>query len=115
MVTGIDAFLNKLSITNKKLLDEIFKNSSTLGIVNFVLVDSVDKIKKIEMESWYRSYANKNFGIWLGSGISDQFSINVIQRTPYMRGEVPNSFCFVVNRGKAEYVKYVEKFDINSK
>ena len=115
MITGIDAFLSKLSITNKKLLDEIFKNASTLGIVNFILVDSVDKIKKIEMESWYRGYANKNFGIWLGSGISDQFSINVVQRTPYMRGEVPNSFCFVVNRGKAEYVKYVEKFDINSK
>ena len=32
-----------------------------------------------------------------------------------MRGEVPRSFCFVVNRGKAEYVKYVEKFDINNK
>ena len=115
MITGIDALLGKISITNKKLLDEIFKNANTLGIVNFIIIDSVDKIKKIEMESWYRSYANKNYGIWLGSGIADQFSINVVQRNPYMRGEVPSSFCFVVNRGKAEYVKYVEKFDINNK
>ena len=25
--------------------------------------------------------------------------------------EIPNNFCFVINRGKAEYVKYVESFD----
>lgn len=58
---------------------------------------------------------NKSFGVWLGNGINEQYSINISQKVANMKDDVPNNFCFVINRGKAEYVKYVERFDLNSK
>ena len=29
-----------------------------------------------------------------------------------MKEDVPNNFCFVIKRGKAQYVKFVEKLDL---
>ena len=110
-IIGIDNLLNKFSSDTKKLFEKMMDVSKELGIINFVIIDSVDKIRKIESESWYRNNVNKSFGIWIGNGINDQYSISISQKISNMRDDVPNSFCFVVNRGKAEYVKYVEKFD----
>ena len=83
-----------------------------IEILKFIIVDSVDKIRKIEMEAWYRSNANGNFGIWIGNGINDQYSIKVAQKTPEMREDIPSNFCFVVKAGKPSYVKFVESFEI---
>ena len=84
-----------------------------MGIVNFIIVDSIDKIKKIEIETWYKNSVNNNFGIWIGNGINDQFSIKVSQKIDDMKENVPDNFCFVIKRGKAQYVKYVENLEID--
>ena len=115
MVIGIDDLMGKLSSDNKRLFDDMFTKCKDLDIINFIIVDSVDKVRKVESESWYRNNINKSFGIWLGNGINEQYSINISQKVANMRDDVPNNFCFVINRGKAEYVKYVESFDLNSK
>ena len=115
MIIGIDDLMSKLSIDNKRIFEDMFTKCKDLDIINFIIVDSVDKIRKVESESWYRNNINKSFGIWLGNGINEQYSINISQKVANMRDDVPNNFCFVINRGKAEYVKYVESFDLNSK
>ena len=115
MIIGIDDLMSKLSIDNKRIFEDMFTKCKDLDIINFIIVDSVDKIRKVESESWYRNNSNKSFGIWLGNGINEQYSINISQKVANMRDDVPNNFCFVINRGKAEYVKYVESFDLNSK
>ena len=62
-----------------------------------------------EYESWYKSSVNTNDGIWLGNGINDQFSINITQKIPEIRQEIPYNFCFVIKRGKPVLVKFIEK------
>lgn len=114
MIIGIDDLRNKLSSECKSLFDEMVMKCKELDVINFIIVDSIDKIRKYENESWFRNNCNKSFGIWLGNGINDQYSINVSFKVDNMRDDIPNNFCFVVNRGKAEYVKFVEVFDINS-
>lgn len=114
IIAGLDVFLTKIGASNKMVFENIVKDSNNLGIINFIILDTVDKIKKIEYDPWYKNYVNKNNGIWLGNGITNQFSINVTQKNPHLREELPNNFCFVVNRGKAEYVKFVEVFNLNS-
>ena len=112
LIIGVEEFKNVLNSSNKLKLDEIFNQGKNLGIINFILVDSIDGIKKIELDSWYRSNVNNTNGIWLGSGINDQFCLKVSQRLPEMREDVPDNFAFVVKRGKAQYVKIVEIFNI---
>jgi len=115
IIIGVDNLKNRLNNDNKSKFQDLFINAKDLGIMNFILVDSIDKIKKIELESWYKTCVNNNCGIWIGNGINDQFSLKINQKNEYMREDVPNNFCFVVNKGKAVYVKYVEEFDLNAK
>lgn len=112
IIIGIDNFKNRLSSDNKTKFGELFTNSKELGIINFILVDSVDKIKKIELETWYKNCVNNNNGIWIGNGINDQFSLKVTQKIDAMKENVPIGFCFVINKGKAEYVKYVSELNL---
>ncbi len=112
VIIGIDNFKNRLKDENKLKFGELFTNAKELGIINYVLVDSIDKIRKIELESWYKNSINNNSGIWIGSGINDQFSLKISQKIEEMKEDVPEGFCFVINKGKAHYVKYVSKLDL---
>ena len=111
IIIGIDSFKNKLSSENKTSFGELFMSAKELGIIDFIFVDSVDKFKKFELESWYKNTMSANEGIWIGNGINDQFSLKVSQKIPAMKEEVQDNFCFVVERGKPRYVKYVENFE----
>lgn len=76
---------------------------------------SIDKIKKIEFESWYKAAVNDTNGIWVGNGINEQFSLKVSTKIEEMKKEIPSNFCFVVNRGIPKYVKFVESFEKEEK
>ena len=115
MIIGIDNLMSKISSENKQKLIDVFNKTKDLDIFNFIIVDSIDKIRRIENESWYRNSVNKSFGIWLGNGVNDQYSINISQKVPNMRDDVPSNFCFVIKRGKAEYVKFIEKYDLDDR
>ncbi len=110
-IIGIESFKSKLSDDNRKNFAKMIEKAKDLEIINFVIADSIDKIRKIEIESWYRNNSNGNFGIWLGNGINDQFSIKIAQKINEMRLDVPSNFCFVVKAGKPYYVKFVESFE----
>lgn len=111
IIIGIETFKNKLSDENKAKFSELFINSKDLGIIQFILVDSVDNLKKIELESWYKNCVNNTNGIWIANGINNQFSLKVSQKINDMKEELPDNFCFVVNRGKVQCVKYIENFE----
>lgn len=112
VIIGLDSLKNRLSEENKNRLSEMFNNGNDLETVNFILVDTIDKIKKVELESWYKNCVRNNYGIWIGNGINDQFSLKVVEKIEEMKEDVPDEFCFVVKRGKVEYVKYVAKLDL---
>lgn len=115
IIIGIESFKNRLNDENKTKFAELFNSGKELGIVNFIIVDSIDKIKKIEIESWYKNCVNNNFGIWIGNGINDQFSLKISQKIEEMKQDVPDNFCFVIKRGKVQYVKYVENLELDIK
>lgn len=113
IIIGIDSFKNRLSSENKLKFDTLFTTAKDLGIINFIIVDSVDKIKKVEFESWYKTAINNTNGIWLGNGINDQFSLKLSSKLEEMKKEIPTNFCFVVNRGIPKYVKFIENFEVD--
>lgn len=112
IIIGIENLKNRLNLDNKNKLSEMFNNAKELEIVNYIIVDSIDKIKKIELDSWYKNCVNNNSGIWIGNGINDQFSIKINQKIEEMKKEVPVGFCFVIYKGKAKYVKYVSSLEL---
>ena len=108
-IIGIESFKNKLSDDNKLKFGELFNNAKDLGIINFIIVDSIDKIKKIELESWYKNCVINTNGIWVGNGITDQFTLKINQKIPELKEDIPYNFCFVIERGRPKYIKYIEE------
>lgn len=112
VINGIDGFKSKLSVENQNNLEDFMRKAKELGIINFVIIDSVDIIKTIEYDSWFKDNFNPSNGIWVGDGIDDQFTLKVSIRTDEVKETVTDDFCFVLQKGKPVLVKYVSDFNI---
>ncbi len=115
IIIGISSFVNTLSSDNKRELEKFFKKADDSGKVTFIIIDNIEKIKQIGYEPWYKNNVKTDSAIWVGNGIDDQYSIKVTRRIPAMRGEVPDTFCFVIKKGKPQYVKYLSNFELQIK
>ena len=111
IISGIEEFKNKLSMENQNKLNDFFTKAKNLGIINYLIIDSVDNVKKFEYESWFKDSVNLADGVWIGDGINDQFMLKVSVRTDEVRESVDDDFCFVLKRGKPVLVKYVSEFE----
>ena len=115
IIIGLDSFKNKLNDQNKTKFGNLFEKGKDLGIINFIIVDTIDIIKKYEYESWYKTTVNSANGIWIGNGINDQFTFKISQKTKEMREEIGDLFGFVIKRGKPELIKLVSEITLNVK
>ena len=109
IIIGLQTFLNKISSDRKNELNSLFENLEEMDIINFVIVDTIDKIKKYTYDSWFKDNYNSSNGIYLGNGLGEQILINTSRRIPEMKEDVPYNFGFVVRRGIPTYVKFIEK------
>ena len=110
-IIGVDNFKNKLSDENKLKFGEIFEKAKELGIISYTLIDSIDKIKKNEVELWYKNTVDPNQAIWIGNGVNDQYSIKLAQRPPECKQEIEYNYGFFIQKGKPVLMKYVEVYD----
>lgn len=113
IINGIDNFKNKLNDENKNKFNDFFSKSKDLGIISFVIIDSIDKIKKFEYDTWFKENYNNTEGIWIGNGLNDQFTMKVSVRTDDSKQNITDDFCFVLKRGKPILVKYISDFNPN--
>ena len=109
IVGGIDKFQAKLNPEVKKDFGKLFENGKDLGKYTFVLVDSVDKFKKVEYDDWYRNTVVNNRGIWIGDGIANQFAIKLTKTNKELYEEVGNKFGYTVERGVPVLIKLLEE------
>ena len=108
-IAGLDKLMTKLNPENKKLFGKMFELAKELEKYCFLLIDSVDKFKKVEYDDWYRGTVNNTRGIWIGDGIANQFSIKLTKTTKDLYDEVGNKFGYVVERGNPVLIKLLEE------
>ncbi len=105
-IYGLDGFISK--ITDKVKIDNMFNIVSNLELVDFIILDTIDKIKKYEFELWFKTYVNASNAIWVGSGISNQYTIQVQKLIPEMKMDIGYNYGFVIKNGKIGYIKLLE-------
>lgn len=108
IIIGMDRLKTRLSDNNKNSIDKLFETAKELDKFNIIFVDTVDKFKKMEYDNWYRSIIVQNYGIWLGSGISDQFTIKLTKTSKDLYEDIGNSFGYIVERGIPTRVKLLQ-------
>ena len=63
MIIGISDLMNKISVENKLKFGDLFNFTKNMGVIDCIIVDSINQIKKIEFESWFKESVNIDNGI----------------------------------------------------
>ena len=107
MILNMNSILNKLDITNKGKITALLDEVKSKNNVKFIIVDTIDNIKTINYESWFKNNVSLSEGIWLGNGIANQFTLKVTTSSRILRAEVEANFGYVITKGKAELTKWI--------
>ena len=102
---NLNSFLGKMEATKKTDFTNLIGNCKQVSNIKFVIVDTIDAIKSINFESWFKGNADLAEGIWLGNGIGNQFTLKVTTNARALRGEVGPGFGYAIHKGKAVLIK----------
>ena len=102
-IINLGTMLNK--VMDKDGFIELINNCKKNGNIKMFIVDTIDSIKTLNFESWYKDSVDLAEGIWLGNGIANQFTLKVTTNSRLLRVEVQPGFGYIINKGKAELIK----------
>lgn len=97
----------------RKLIDQesleklslILEKGSSKYKINFIIADNARSMSGFCYENWYREHISQIDGIWIGSGIAEQYQLKPNKITSDMREEISNDFAYILNKGKSVKVK----------
>ncbi|MBQ6324242.1 MAG: type VII secretion protein EssC [Bacilli bacterium] len=104
-VLNIGSLLNKLSSIEKGSFVQLIDESKKKGNIRFIIIDTIDSIKNMAFEVWYKNNADLSEGVWLGNGIGNQFTLKVTTNSRLLREEIPPGFGYTIKKGKAVLIK----------
>ena len=108
IINNLSKFFLKISNENKtKFLDKLEKIKD-MQTFDFVFVDQVDNLKKIEYDKWYKTVVDSNYGIWVGNGIADQTVIKTNIGFKKTNNEVAEGYGLVVRNTKTYLVNLIK-------
>ena len=107
IILGLDSLLLKLSNEAKTMFRELMEIDTTVQTIKFIFFDSIDLIKKMEYDNWYKAIVKSNQGIWLGNGIADQYTIKISKITRELQIDIPNGFGYIVKNGVPMLTKFL--------
>lgn len=110
VMIGMKRIFESLDSEGKEILKRMMTNMSTYKkYYKIIFLDTPENIKCVEYESWFKSCIDTNSGVWIGTGIDNQFLINLNNTTKEMRSEIPSNFGYIIIRGTAKQIKLIEE------
>lgn len=104
---GIGGIRKYLSSNGQTVLNHLFANMSGITNAHFILVDTYDSYKNLQLEIWYQSNINSLYGIWLGEEVGNQLAIHIPGLTMEDRRVDFPYMAFAVENGNYAVVKHV--------
>lgn len=107
LITGLNSLLSKMESTEKSAFTMLIEDAKKLGNIKFIVLETIDNIKTLNYELWFKSSTDLSEGIWLGNGISNQFTLKVTTSSRVLRAEIDPDFGYIIKKGKATLVKFL--------
>lgn len=104
VISGLGTILKKLSMVDKGKLTSLLGEAKN---TKYIIIDTIDNIKTLSYEAWFKTNTSLSEGIWLGNGIANQFTLKVTTNSRILRAEIEPNFGYVIKKGKAILVKFV--------
>ena len=107
-ILGFDKLYSKFTQETKDKFHTLLQNSSDIAKICFILVDVPAGFKKYEFEAWYKSAVNPNYGIWIGSGFTQQFVLKSLMSQNAM-SNIESDYGVIVRNGVPLVVKLLNE------
>lgn len=110
-IVGVDNFISKLGSSPELDFKSLLSEAKKTNKFNFVLFENDVILKKYAYEDWYRNHVINNNGIWIGNGITEQFTIKISKVDKSLYQEIGNNFGYVIINGVPKLVKLINYMD----
>ena len=107
VMAGFSKILMRVEEEVKNRFLTCLENAKELGQFDYIIVDRVDNIKKMEYDNWYKKVIQSNYGIWIGNGVADQSLIKTNIGFKKNNNEVTSGFGIVIKNTKTNLVKLI--------
>lgn len=105
-IIGVDKFVTEYEKSGNKFLSTL-KLLEESGNCSLLILENDSKIKNYEFSDWYKSYLEKENGIWIGNGIDNQYAITLIDRSN-LQNKCGFNFGYVIKQGIPYLIKLLE-------
>lgn len=104
VIIGVDKFISNIDNEASGFF-EILKRAHLLKNYNIILAESITKLKKHTYDEWYKNYISGDSGIWIGNGITDQYTIVVNLKDKNIINRCGDSFGYIIKRENVDMIK----------
>jgi len=108
IIYGVESFMNSLATTNQQKIKDIFIELKNYKNIRIIFIDSISKLKNYEYDNFYKSCIQPMDAIWVGYGITEQYTIKCNTYNKQTRGQLQRNFGFNVDKGNAKLIKILD-------
>lgn len=99
--------VEQLSQDGRDKLKVLLEKNEPEYAVHFVICDEAGNMNIRTVEPWYKKHCGRGNGVWVGSGIADQYILKLTNTDREMRKEITPDFGYAVKNGMHSLVKLV--------
>ena len=108
VICGIEEFFNAFDAETQRKIKTLISNTKNKKNIRIVFADSVSKLKMFEYEDFYRNCVQAINAIWIGSGVTDQYTIKCSTYNRETRSQIPTDFGYNIDKGNANLIKLLD-------
>ena len=106
-IVGVDKFKNVMGDAFNGAFSGLLSMIKGMPKVHFVFADTSDNIKKREFEQWYKDTVSGIKGIWLGNGMSSQYTLKSSLPLRVLSANLDKNFGYYVDGNTTLLVKFL--------
>lgn len=110
LINSVSALRSILSDESNEKLSLILEKGSADYRIAVLIGEAVKGASSYSFEKWYKAQASNGDGIWIGSGITDQYLLKPSKTTAEMHDEITPDFGYAVRNGKCIKIKRLNQY-----
>jgi S-DNA-T family DNA segregation ATPase FtsK/SpoIIIE len=108
-IIGLEKFKNVLGTEFDGAYSGLISMIKSMPKFYFVLLDTCDNFKKREFDSWYKDTISGTKGIWIGNGMSTQYTLKSTLTSRILGAKLDKNFGYYVDGNTTVLVKYISE------
>lgn len=109
VINSLSALQGALSDKGKEMLSLILEKGSTDYNLAVIVADQASVFSNLSFEKWYSTQVDPACGVWVGSGITDQYQLKPSRTTAEMRETITDEFGFALTDGVCVLLKLLQE------